>query len=380
MSSDLPDDTDQTTVVTRDMVEAAMSAVVEASHFLVPVAGQLPRRPIELGPTPVTFGRDRRQLVSVHDPDLSRLHFQVSVVDDRVVLEDMGSTNGTFVNDVRVVPTTNRVLVQGDEVRAGHQRLRYEHASRQDLAWAARLANDLSVARGYVQALLPDPLSSGPIRTTWHFEPSAELGGDAFGYRWLDDGTFAFYLLDVSGHGAGSAMHSVAVLNLLRAQDLPDVDLTDPASVLRYLNARFPMEQHGGLFFTMWYGVYRTADRSLRYASAGHHPAFVVNDARTGAEALEGSGLMIGAMAAAPYAVQQTSLTAGASVYLFSDGAFEIDTTDAGMWRLENLVPHLHAQAEADTSEAERLYHVVAEASASRTLADDFSMLVLTFD
>lgn len=379
MSSDPADDTDQTTVITRDMVDAAMSAVVEASHFLVPVAGQLPRRPIEVGPTPVTFGRDRRQLVSVHDPDLSRLHFQVSVVDDRVVLEDMGSTNGTFVNDVRVVATTARVLVQGDEVRAGHQRLRYEHASRQDLAWAARLANDLSVARGYVQALLPDPITTGAIHTTWHFEPSAELGGDAFGYRWLDADAFAFYLLDVSGHGAGSAMHSVAVLNLLRAQDLPDVSLTDPASVLRYLNARFPMEQHSGLFFTMWYGVYRTSDRTLRYASAGHHPAFVVDTTRAGATPLEGSGLMIGALDGAPYTVQETTLPDGASVYLFSDGAFEIDTAAAGMWRLDDLVPHLHAPLTPGVSEAERLYALVAATSANATLADDFSMLVLTF-
>ena len=380
MSPDPTDHTSQTTMVTRNLVDAAMSAAVTASHFLVPVAGQLPRRLIELGPTPITFGRDRRQTVSVHDPDLSRLHFRATVVDDRAVLEDMGSTNGTFVNDVRIVATTNRILVPGDEVRAGRQRLRYEHARRQDLAGAAQLANDLAAARGYVQALLPGPLSSGAIRTTWHFEPSAELGGDAFGYRWLDEGRFAFFLLDVAGHGAGSAMHSVAVLNLLRAQDLPDVDLTDPASVLGYLNARFPMEQHGGLFFTMWYGVYRTEDRSLRYASGGHHPAFVVDAARTGADALEGSGLVIGAMEDARYVAQQTTLRAGASVYLFSDGAFEIDTADAGMWRLEHLVPHLHAQPAADLSEAERLYHVVAETSASRTLADDFSMLVLTFD
>ena len=56
-----------------------------------------------------------------------------------------------------------------------------------------------------MQSLLPDKLKKGLIKTDWRFVPSAELGGDSFGYHWLDDDHFAFYLLDVSGHGVGAA-------------------------------------------------------------------------------------------------------------------------------------------------------------------------------
>ena len=66
----------------------------------------------------------------------------------------------------------------------------------------------------YVLSLLPAPISSGPVHVDWHFQPSAQLGGDAFGYYWLDPGTFIFYLMDVSGHGVGPAMHSVTVMNV----------------------------------------------------------------------------------------------------------------------------------------------------------------------
>lgn len=50
------------------------------------------------------------------DRDVSRRHARLELVDDRVVLTDLGSTNGTFVNDERV---TRRVLEPGDRLRIG---------------------------------------------------------------------------------------------------------------------------------------------------------------------------------------------------------------------------------------------------------------------
>src|SRR6185295_11826605 len=94
-----------------------------------------------------------------------------------------------------------------------------------------RLADELAEAAAYVRSLLPAPLA-GPIETEWCFHPGEQLGGDSFGYHWIDDNHFAIYLLDVCGHGVGAALLSVSVLNTLRAQTLPGVDFRQPASVL----------------------------------------------------------------------------------------------------------------------------------------------------
>ena len=102
------------------------------------------------------------------------------------------------------------------------------------------------------------------IRTDWRFVPSAELGGDSFGYHWLDDDHFAFYLLDVSGHGVGSALLSVSAMNALRSQALPQTDFREPGQVLAALNNAFQMDQQNGLFFTIWYGVYHKPTRRHR--------------------------------------------------------------------------------------------------------------------
>jgi serine phosphatase RsbU (regulator of sigma subunit) len=68
----------------------------------------------------------------------------------------------------------------------------------------------------------------GPIRTEWILLPSARLGGDVFGYHQIDARTFAIFLLDVSGHGTGAAMHAVSVTNILLQHAVSGLDMRDP--------------------------------------------------------------------------------------------------------------------------------------------------------
>ncbi|MER7007540.1 FHA domain-containing protein [Dactylosporangium sp. NPDC000555] len=70
---------------------------------------------------PATLGRDSgAAAVVLDDRDVSRRHARLEVVDGHLVLTDLGSTNGTYVNDARV---TRRVLVPGDRVRIGRYEL-----------------------------------------------------------------------------------------------------------------------------------------------------------------------------------------------------------------------------------------------------------------
>ena len=125
------------------------------------------------------------------------------------------------MNLVDVIQLQLDALVAKVEAEAAHrERTKALHAL---VEHRRHLADELAKAAAYVQSLLPKP-QAGPIHTDWVFVPSAALGGDAFGYHWLDDDHFALYLLDVCGHGIGAALHSVSVLNVLRAQTLPATD------------------------------------------------------------------------------------------------------------------------------------------------------------
>ena len=61
------------------------------------------------------------------------------------------------------------------------------------------LCDELGEAAAYVRSLLPPPLEDGSIRAQWRFLPSTQLGGDAFGYHWLDERRLAVFVLDVCG-------------------------------------------------------------------------------------------------------------------------------------------------------------------------------------
>ena len=66
-----------------------------------------------------------------------------------------------------------------------------------------KLQDQLQGAADYLQSLLPAPMQS-PLHIDWRYLPSADLGGDVFGYDWIDDDHLAAYLLDVTGHGVDS--------------------------------------------------------------------------------------------------------------------------------------------------------------------------------
>ena len=367
---------ERTTFASRQPVNETFLAPDEIGHYLVALEGAEPGRLLEVTSTPLTIGRDAQQSLAFPDAELSRRHARISLVNNEAVAEDLGSTNGTYVNGARIDrPWT---LGQGNVLRAGSQVFRYERRSRRDVQRAEELDRDLLRARTYVHSLLPPPISTGPVLAEWCFVPSAQLGGDAFGYDWLNPETFVFYLVDVSGHGAGSAMHSITVLNVLRQRALPQVDFADPASVLSSLNARFPMEGHNGLFFTMWYGVYDTSTRTLACGSAGHHPAYRVGPDRAVAEPAGTSALMIGVARDIDFPVQRVTLPHGTTLYLFSDGAFEV-VTQHKRWGLSDFLPLLLEPAAPHVPEAQRIYQSVKRATAQGQLDDDFSLMVIRF-
>jgi hypothetical protein len=352
-----------------------VSSPEETGLYLVGIEGRESGRWIKLSDKPLSGGREPKLDLVFEDGKVSRLHILVSVIDGTVVVEDLGSTNGTFVDGRRV--TTRAPLPVGSVLRVGDRSFRCERGTRRDVERAEKDQQDLDRAANYVLSLLPAPVSDGPMRTEWMFLPSARLGGDAFGYQQLDSRTHVLYLIDVCGHGVGAAMHSVSVLNVLRQRALPRTNFKDPVQVLTSLNAMFQMDRHDDQYFTMWYGVYDTRHRMLTYACAGHHPGYLVSPDRRSAIGLKTSGMMIGATTGTRFEAATAPIPADSSLYLFSDGVFEI-LTDVRQWRLDDFLPLLLEPASSGASECQRLYQAV-NAAGSGPLEDDFSLLVVTF-
>jgi sigma-B regulation protein RsbU (phosphoserine phosphatase) len=242
------------------------------------------------------------------------------------------------------------------------------------------LASELALAADYVISLLPQPITVGAARTSWRYFPSTQLGGDCFGYHWIDEDHFAMYLLDVCGHGVGAALLSVSALNVLRAQSLRNTDFRIPDRVLASLNDAFQMQDHNDLYFTIWYGVYNRTTREIRYASGGHPPALLFTGAGETSQLIT-PNFFIGGMPDSTYESGAVPVPDGqARLYIFSDGAYEVDRQGGAMWTLEELQAYLLPHPPNESDEIDALYRFLQEMRGQETLDDDFSMLKISFD
>jgi PAS domain S-box-containing protein len=200
-----------------------------------------------------------------------------------------------------------------------------------------RLEAELKDAAAYIEALLPQPLQGCPA-VDHVFVPSAELGGDALGYHWIDDDHFAIYLLDVCGHGVGAALLSISALNVLRSHSMQGVDPRNPVQVIQALNRAFEMERQNNMYFTLWYGVWNKSTRNLKSVSAGHPPALLFT---TSSEApvldIAKPGMVVGAWAEAPYIEHNIETPESSTLLVFSDGVYEVTKPDGEIWTREEF-------------------------------------------
>ena len=350
----------------------------EHVHYLVVTEGAEHGRIIELGSEPVTIGRTLPCEIVLRDVELSRAHCQVQLRPDGVVVTDLGSTNGTFADGRRVGGTAT--LRDGGYLQIGRHLLKYEHRMRQEIEQRREFERSLEGASQYIQSLLPRPITSGAVRTEWLLLPSTRLGGDAFGYQYLDDDHFAVYLLDVSGHGAEAAMLAVAIMNVLRQKGLHETNLAQPVEVLRTLNAMFQMETRSSMFFTFWYGVFQPSNRTLSFASAGHHPAYLVAAGKRDMTPLRTRNPAVGILPNYPFTGDAVPVPPRSTLYLFSDGVFEIVPAEGKRWELDDFLPLLLEPAQPGMAEPQRLYQAVHAIARRGPLEDDHSMLVATFE
>ncbi len=243
------------------------------------------------------------------------------------------------------------------------------------------LEAELAQAADYVRSLLPSPLV-GAVTTENLFIPSAQLGGDCFGHNWIDDDRLAIYLLDVSGHGVGSALLSVSVLNVLRSQSLPNTNFCQPSEVLKALNHAFQMRKHGDKYFTIWYGVYHRLKRQLIYANAGHPPALLLSSnsaTNIQIQQLNSLDLPIGFLPDVEFENAVLEVQENSTLYIFSDGAYEINQPDGNILGLDAFIEILTQCNQENTCNLNQLLANIFTFNAQDNLDDDLSLVKVNF-
>lgn len=192
----------------------------------------------------------------------------------------------------------------------------------------AILEQDQEAGRSVQMKLLPEQGTVlGDYYFSHHIAPSLYLSGDFVDYFKIDDARFAFYIADVSGHGASSAFVTV-LLKSIMAQILArhtahqDETILAPEAVLAKLGAEIHAAKLGK-YLTMIYGVIDITTHTLEYSIGGHYPNPILLESNK-ARFLEGKGFPVGIMKSAVYSRYRVHLTPQVRLLMFSDGIAEI--------------------------------------------------------
>ena len=197
----------------------------------------------------------------------------------------------------------------------------------QELRERERFEQELVVARGIQQALLPKelpPLDAWDIVT--YYRPAREVGGDFYDFLTLPDGRVGVIIGDVSGKGIAAALVMANTQSVLRAVAQGS---TAPGRLLARANEVLWTYIPPNMFVTCFCGILDPESGRFTYANAGHNPPFRHHEGKT--VQLRATGMPLGLMPGMAYEEKVTVLLPDDGVLFYSDGLVEAHNPEREM-------------------------------------------------
>lgn len=102
----------------------------------------------------ITIGRDSKSDIQLDDASVSRRHASLTRINNQFFVEDLGSTNGTYLNKKKV---TMHILKNGDKIVVGHFLVNFESEQDQkEEAIAADLEKTVVFSPAAAEAAVSD--------------------------------------------------------------------------------------------------------------------------------------------------------------------------------------------------------------------------------
>ena len=283
------------------------------------------------------------------------------------------------LEDLAVLEHSVRRALDRAQLRVENLRYRekLEAANRQLQASLSLLEEDQNAGRQVQMNMLPQtPWMVDGLQFAHQIIPSLYLSGDFVDYFRLDERRVAFYLADVSWHGASSAFVTVLLkfmtTRLLyesrRGGVLPEFK---PSDVLAHIN-RGLLNCKLGKHVTMIGGVIDEQAGSLTYSIGGHLPLPVLFSAGE-SYYLQGRGLPVGLFAEATYQDHVMQIPESFSLTLLSDGILDLLPGDT-LKEKETLLPQLVSSAGGTLDGLRRVFGLAKLGD----MPDDIALLVMS--
>ena len=184
--------------------------------YLVVLAGASVGEMYKIEGEKTVIGRGQKAQIRLLDDGISREHAQLVILNDRVVLQDLGSTNGTYCNGLKV--EANKELVDGDKILVGSTTiLKFTYHDNLDEIFQKQMYESAlrdGLTKAFNKKYFTDRLESEFTFATRHVAPLTLVLFDIDHFKKVND---------THGHQAGDYVLSEIsslLTGLLRAEDV----------------------------------------------------------------------------------------------------------------------------------------------------------------
>ena len=240
----------------------------------------------------------------------------------------------------------------------------------------ARLGGELSVAHRIQMQMLPKdfPKDRQGLDIYGSLVPAREVGGDLFDFFIRDEKLF-FCIGDVSGKGVPSAMVMSVTLSLFR---MISAKVDAPARIVGALNEECCRDNATNMFITFFLGILDLSSGTLRYCNAGHDQPLLKS--ADGVSSLPVKAhLPLGVFSDTRFTTQESQLSPGTALFLFTDGLTEARDLDRRLFGRERVISTLEGFQGDVRQTVEALDATVHHFTKGAEQSDDLTMLALRY-
>ena len=247
-----------------------------------------------------------------------------------------------------------------------------------------RIDTELYIATNIQMSMLPMDFPPFPGRKD-EFDlyaqmyPAKEVGGDFYDFFFANDDHFFVIIADVSGKGIPAALFMANTKTIIK-DHLSSGE--DPRQALNYINRQLCGSNITDMFVTLWLGMLEISTGRLRYINAGHNPPLIRQDGLTGFTFLVSPpDLVLAGMDETVYHQREIVLSAGDTLFLYTDGITEAVDEEGVFYGKERLKRFLDVNAALPLSQMlPRLRTDLTDFTGAAEQWDDMTMLALRME
>lgn len=245
---------------------------------------------------------------------------------------------------------------------------------------AAKIDKELEYAKTIQLSALPQKFPPYPNQKRFDIyacmTAAKEVGGDFYDFYMLDNHTVAFLVADVSGKGIPAAMFmmtSKTIIKDLAENGIPVNDIFTKA------NEKLCMNNESGMFVTAWMGIMDLDTGKLQFANAGHNPPVIIRNGKP--EYLKTRpGFVLAGMEGIRYRINETTLSPGDRIFLYTDGVTEATDTEQQLYGDERLISYMNThKADSPKTLLTELKNDIDRFAGNAPQFDDITMLIFDY-